>query len=191
MTTNFWDDEEGNEIKQESEFVSGGGDFEVIPKNTTCLAVIEEISWKEFDDGNDTKYIEARWSILQPDDYSNRKIFQKICVFGKDQSKSDFKEEKNAGHMSTAKRMLASIDMNAGGKLYALGKKPTDEQLQKALINKPMMITLQVWKTKDNHGDDISGNWVSAVAPKVFTATSKPAAKARPEIVEDDDIPFN
>lgn len=187
MSTNFWDDEEGNEIEQKAEFESEGGDFEVIPKNTTCLAVIEEIIWKEFEDDNNTQYIEARWSIMQPQEYNNRKIFQKICVFGKNQSAFEFDEEKNKKHIVTAKKMLASIDANAGGKLYALKRKPKDEELQKALINKPMMITLDVWRTKNKHGEDISGNWIRAVAPKGSAQPTKPSPK--PEI-EEDDIPF-
>ena len=85
--------------------------------------------------------------------------------------------------------MLASIDANAGGKLYALKKKPKDEDLQKCLINKPMMITLDVWKTKNKHGEDISGNWIRAVSPKSSATVTKPAAK--PDIDEEEaDIPF-
>ncbi len=88
--------------------------------------------------------------------------------------------------------MLAAIDKNAGGKLFTLGRKPKDEDLQKHLINKPMLITLRVWKSKDRHGDEISGNWVSMVEPKDAAKAAKKVDNKVDKIAEDDDndIPF-
>jgi len=66
--------------------------------------------------------------------------------------------------------MLVAIDANAKGKLVELGREPTDEDLETALVNRPMLLKLGVWEMDGGK----SGNWVKAVSPKE-TAPSKPA----------------
>lgn len=157
-------------------FESGGGDIEPIPANTTVLAAPDEAKW---DDHNGDYYISVRWVVLQPKEYANRKIFQKIRVEDKDPKKAD-----------KAKRMLGAIDHNAGGKLAASGEKPTDESLTRNLVNKPMMLKLQLWEIEADDGTKKRGNWVSAVAPRSGNAAAPVAAKPAQDIVESDDIPF-
>ena len=121
--------------------------IEVIPNDTTCVAMLDDAGWTEY---QGEEYINLRWSVLEPAVYKGRKIFQKVRVYDGDAKKAD-----------KAKRMLAAIDANCGGKLMASGEEPTDTSLAKALLNKPMHIKVMVWEM-----DDRKGNWISAVAPK-------------------------
>lgn len=169
------------------EFKAGGGNMDPIPAGTTVLAAAEEASW---DDYEGTQFISLRWTVLAPEEYKNRKVFQKLYVMGDDRAKDPMKKA------DKAKRMLAAIDTNAGGKLLASGDMPTDEGLTKCLVNKPMMLRLEVWEM-EIEGEVKSGNWVSAVAPR-GNSKSAPAPKAakkpekQPEPVEDfdDDVGF-
>lgn len=157
------------------EFETGGGNIEPIPANTAVLAAPDEA---KIDDYNGEQFISIRWVILQPAEYANRKIFQKVRVYDGDSKKSD-----------KAKRMLAAIDTNAGGQLMASGADPDDHNLTVALVNKPMMLKLQVWEMEKNDGAGMmSGNWVSAVSPR--NSAQKPTAP-KPEMAGDDmDPPF-
>lgn len=128
-------------------FSSGGTDFDPIPAKTEVLAMPCEVKWDTYEG---EAYISVQWNILQPSEYKNRRIFQKLKIMQSD----DKKREK-------AMRMLAAIDYNAKGGLVASGKKPEDAMLQKALLNKPMVLLLQVWDM-----DGKKGNWISAVSPK-------------------------
>lgn len=175
----FWNQEQRD---TGGSFESGGGTFEPIPANTGCVAAIRQAGWAEY---QGERYISVHWQILAPEQYKGRMIFQKIRVLDDDPAKAD-----------RAKRMLAAIDTNAGGKLLALDREPTEQDLSSALTGKIQAIKLQVWELEIN-GEERSGNWVSAVAPskKQQTAT-KPApqpAAPRPateDIDLDDDIPF-
>ena len=134
-----------------------------IAENTNVMAVCDQAKWDEYDN---TEYISLRWSILKPGEYENRKIFQKVKVF----------DEKSA---DKHKKMLAAIDMNAGGKLVALGRAPTDEDLEVALTNRIMTLKLGEWEINGKQG-----NWVKAVSPK----DSAPTPSATPKT--DNDIPL-
>ena len=167
--------------------VSTDGNFEIdaggatIPNDTTCLAMIDEVGWAEY---QGDEYINLRWVIAEPKQYANRKVFQKIRVHDTDTKKAD-----------KAKKMLAAIDANAGGKLVARGEEPTDMTLTKALINKPMLIKVMEWEMNDK-----KGNWISAVAPRSGKApaqaqAAEPAPRKTPapapaDDFDDDDIPF-
>lgn len=159
-------------------FESAGGDFAPIPAKTQVLAAPEEAKWDEY---NGERFINIKWQVLAPKEYANRKVFQKIKV-------------EDAKKKEKAMRMLAAIDANAGGKLMASGKEPTDDMLNKALCNKPMLLMLQVWETEDKSK---SGNWVSAVSPR---GNAQPVAEAHKPTVKpeepqvddlDSDIPFD
>ena len=148
--------------------VSTDGKFEVdigsatIPNDTTCLAMIDEAGWADY---QGDEYINLRWVIAEPKQYANRKVFQKIRVYDADAKKAD-----------KAKKMLAAIDANAGGKLVASGEDPTDMMLTKALINKPMLIKVMEWEMNDR-----KGNWIAAVAPRSGKApAAEPAPKKAP-----------
>lgn len=174
----FWNDEQRN---TSGTFESGGGDFEPIPANTGCIAAIKQAGWAEY---QGDRYINIQWQVLKPDQYKNRVIFQKIRVLDNDPAKAD-----------RAKRMLAAIDANAGGKLLQLSHEPTDHDLASALTGKMQAIKLQVWEM-EVEGQQRSGNWVSAVAPSKG-GQQQPAAVQQPAtqpvgggMTIGDDIPF-
>ena len=157
-----------------TEQATTGSDFEIsnssepIPNNTRVNAMVDEVKWETWEGD---KYISLRWTILAPEDYKNRKVFQKLYPLG------DSKAKNSEGKADKAKRMLAAIDANCGGHLVKLGKEPSDTDLM-VLLNKPMLIKLMVWEI-----DDKKGNWVAAVSAS--SAPPPPVDKA-----DDDSIPF-
>ena len=171
MSDNFW----GTAATEATgEFDSGGGSFELIPEGTNVLAAISEIEWTLY---NGDEYISAKWTVLKPDEFKNRKIFQKIRVMDEDVKKAD-----------KAKRMLAAIDKNAsGGKLLSLDRQPTDSDMAKALVNKPRVLKLGVWEMNDK-----SGNWIVAISPKTAqpSSTKPKPAPANVDADFDNDVPW-
>jgi len=95
-------------------------------------------------------------------------VFQKLHV--EDPKKSD-----------KAKRMLAAVDANCGGKLAAAGVQPDDQALTAALTNKPMVICVKVWDMNGN-----KGNWICAVSARKQQA--EPVVTQTHSI--DDEVPF-
>ena len=178
----FWNLSDNSAVDTNGEFETGGGNIEPIPANTDVLAVCDEAKWDDF---NGDRYISLRWTVMKPADYKNRKVFQKVRVMDDNASKAD-----------KAKRMLAAIDANAGGKLVAAGEEPTDENLTKCLTNKPMVLRLQVWEIETEQGEKKTGNWVSAVSPRQGVGSApqqpEPATAQEPAGGDDmeDDVPF-
>jgi len=152
-------------------------EMEPIPSKTLCLAFIEEAKWDSYEE---EEYISLRWKVLQPSDYKNRVIFQKIKVYDKDSKKSE-----------KAKKMLMAIDFNAKGGLAKSGKVPTTEILQGKLCNKPMNIMVMMWAMEDQiTGETRKGNWISAVSPKGDNVPERVVKVERTEVPmmdEDDD----
>ncbi len=160
-------------------FDSGGGPIEPIPDGTRVKAMIEDAGWSEF---GDDRFINLRWTVLAPDDYANRKVFQKLRVY-------DAKQEKADKH----KRMLAAIDANAGGQLAKITQEPSDQDLQAALVNRPMLIDVREWKItadQSNDGMERRGNWVSAVSNEGEPSKPTQQEKSGGQTAKDDDIPF-
>lgn len=150
---------------------TGGGDMTPIPAKTQVKAAIDEAKWDAYEGD---EYINLRWTVLAPAEFKNRKIFQKIRV--NDPAKAE-----------KAKKMLGAIAVNAGGGLLKTAGEPTDSDLQKHLLNKPMALLLQVWKIKpDDGGDEITGNWISSVSPLKAKAAPPPP----PVDDEDGDVDF-
>jgi len=181
----FFTQSNGQSVQSNGNFDSGGG-FAPIPEGTQVLAVIDEAKWDTYQNEN---FISLRWSVAKPQEYANRKIFQKIKVMDADASKRD-----------KALQMLAAIDTNAGGKLQAAGVQPDAQALAAALMNRPMVLKLGVWELDDKSK---SGNWVSKVAPRPQAGAAgqsapAPAPKLRPQPKPapaafddlDDDVPF-
>ena len=180
----FWNTSEGdNTTEQGGEFEVGGGNMEPIPAGNKLVAMIEDAKWDEF--GED-EFINLRWTVLDPAEYKNRKVFQKVKVYGTSRDKDPVKTA------DKAKRMLAAIDANCGGKLAKKDVAPSDADLQSALMNKPMVIEVQVWEFTGDDGQARSGNWVNAVAPKGSAQPNHDngggAAQKKDE--KDGDIPF-
>jgi hypothetical protein len=181
--SDFWGLSSGEQVKATNEFESAGGSMQPIPDGTQVLAAIDEAKW---DNKDDNEYISLRWSVLKPDAYKNRKVFQKLWVMGNNPSHKDPKKQGD-----TAKKMLAAIDTNCGGNLMT-GGKPSDTDLQANLLSKPMVVKLAVWEMTGSTGETMSGNWVQMVAPKekgVSEVQPKPSPAASVGAV-DDEIPF-
>lgn len=178
----FWDlSDGGNAADTGTEYEVPTANLDPIPDNSNVLAEIEDIKWQTKDTGE--RYVEARWSVLQPDEYANRKVFHKMWVADLDPSAKS--EEKAIQKRDKARRMLASIDANAGGKLAANPAEPTDDSMALALCNKPMVIKVMLWEMPDRerYGEFIRGNWIAAVAPKdralsIGETKPKPSAPA-------------
>lgn len=165
----FWDI--GEEINATGKFEVGGG--EPIPANTALKSMIASVQWDEY---NGSRFIKVEWKVVDGQ-YKNRVVFQKIHVMDGDSAKR-----------ARAVKMLAAIDANSGGGLFASKAEPTDASLAQNLANKIMWIKVGVWEAADKSK---SGNWVQAVsgggAGNVQSAPA-PAPVAAP--VADDDIPF-
>lgn len=191
----FWDLSDGGSAADTgAEYEVPGGNMEPIPDGSSVLAMIDEAKW---DERNEAEYISLRWSVLSPDEYKNRKIFQKLWVTDDDPGVKD--AVKAAKKRDKARRMLAAVDANAGGKLTAKPGKPTDESLTACLTNKPMIIRVAMWEMDDREtGGKVRGNWVQAVAPKSKgidvkpTNAVKPATASKSAASDDDgdEIPF-
>ena len=194
----FWDLSDGNTAADTpKEYEIPGGSMEPIPNNSDVLAIVDQAKWAEKDGKN---YIELRWSVMAPEEVKNRKVFHKLWVTDLDPNAND--EAKGKAKRDKARRMLASVDANAGGNLTRTGDAPTDESMTMHLCNVPMVIKLMVWSMKGSDGTDMAGNWVSAVSPsdKPLQISNEPLPKtsAAPAAQQagsgsrdlDDEIPF-
>lgn len=171
----FWNLSDGKAVESKSEFELGGG-FEVIPDGSRVLASVEEC---KDDQWEGERFFNLKWRILEGE-YKNRIIFQKLKVFSSKEKQRD-----------NAITMLAAIDANAGGKLMASGKEPTDFAIASALANRPMILLLRVWESEDKQK---TGNYVAGVfsrqQTKASTAPKQSAPSSEPPMDFDDDVPF-
>lgn len=161
----FWDLSDGSNAKDTgTEFEMPSGNLDPIPDNSDVLAMIESVKWDKNNNGDE--YINAMWTVLEPEQFKNRKVFHKLWVTDLDpQAKS---QEKAQAKRDKALRMLSAIDANAGGKLERVQGIPTDDDLAMALQDRPMVIKCMVWEMPDRerYGEFIRGNWIAAVKPK-------------------------
>lgn len=171
----FWNLSDGKAVESKYEFELGGG-FEVIPDGSRVLAAVEEC---KDDQWEGERFFNLKWRILEGE-YKNRIIFQKLKVFSSKEKQRD-----------NAITMLAAIDANAGGKLMASGKEPTDFAIASALANRPMILLLRVWESEDKQK---TGNYVAGVfgrqQTKAAPAPKKSSPSNEPPMDFDDDIPF-
>lgn len=148
-----------------------GPSIEIIPKGTQCLAYIEDAGLEHSREG-DEQYINLKWRVMKPAEINNRVLYQKLRIW-----------DENSNKRNRAKRMLEAIDQNSGGVIAAQDKEPDDALLSKALLNKPMLVKLEVWEI-----DGKSGNWICAIAPKpTGDLPPMPAPTPKPTA---DGIPF-
>ena len=192
----FWNLSDGEDAaKTGAEYEIPGGNMDPIPAGSSVLAMIDEAKW-DHTQNDAEEYISLRWTVLAPDEFKNRKVFQKLWVTDHDPNAKD--HAKAIAKTDKARKMLAAVDANAGGKLTAKDAKPSSDDLARALQDQPMVITLGVWES--NTGGNV-GNWVMAVAPKnkpLKIGDKAPAKKSvgnpldfnrrGPEV--DDEIPF-
>lgn len=191
----FWSTSDGESAKTTgAEFDAGGGNMEPIPEGTTVLAMPDDAKWAN--DRNDNEYLSIRWTVLKPETYLNRKIFQKLWVSDEKPNQKD-----PAKYKDKQLKMLAAIDTNAGGKLLKIEGKPNDDQLALALTNKQMTLRLGVWAMEGDNRP-MTGNWIQAIsdkakpvsepAPKSSGNGGSYAARGRGGFADDldDDVPF-
>lgn len=190
----FWDLSDGDTaVTGEKEFEQPSGDFDPIPNDSNVLAHIDEAKWDSTQNGDE--YVSVRWVIDGPEDYLNRKIFTKMWVTDDDPNAKD--ADKAKAKRDKAKKMLAAIDANCGGKLARNARRPSDDDLALALQDKQMVIKCMIWEMMGADGKTNSGNWISAVFPKskgvsVNAAAPKPKAAPAKSFADDldDGIPF-
>lgn len=163
----FWDLSDGGAANEDvqKEYEVPGGNMDPIPNNSDCLAYIKGAKWASKRDA-DERYIEIQWQVEKPEEYLNRVVFQKLWVDDLDPMVKS--EDKAKEKRDKARRMLATIDANAKGKLMQSGDTPTDDSLALALVDARMVIKVMLWEMDDNqnYGEKIRGNWVSAIKPK-------------------------
>lgn len=181
----FWDlNEGGTAAGNNGAYEAPTANLEPIPDKTGCLAAIEEAKW---DDYEGDRFISLKWRVAQPQEYANRVVFQKVKVYGTSRDKDP------RATADKAKRMLAAIDANAGGKLMKVQGEPSDQDLMTALMGKMMAIKVMVWAMKNEKGEEMTGNWISAVSPAKGGQAAAPApAQAAPAPAGDFDkeVPF-
>lgn len=193
----FWDLSDGDSaVTGQKEYEQDTGNFDPIPDNSNVLAEIDEVKWDTTQNGDE--FLSVRWVIMEPAPYANRKIFQKLWVTDDDPNVSD--SAKMQKKRDKAKKMLAALDANCGGRLAKASRRPNNDDLALALSNRPMIIKCMVWTMTNREGQGNSGNWISAVFPKekgvsVTASAEKPASvsKSAPSgnnRLVDDDIPF-
>lgn len=186
----FWELSDNTTVSASTEYEAPSGG-EPIPDNTDVMAYPDEAKW---DDKDGAEYISIRWRVAKPDAYKNRVVFQKMWVLGNNPQQKDPEKRKKQG--DNAKRMLAAIDANAGGELMQVQGRPSDEDLQRCLMNKMMVVKLKLWEMEGSNGEKMSGNWVCAVSPKSKGVSEGPvqtqSGGGNPNAVRDldDSIPF-
>lgn len=180
----FWKID-GEELKNSGSFEQEGGDIKPIPDDTQVLALVDEAKWDTPYEGEE-QFISLRWAVMAPAEFKGRKVFQKLWVLGNNPRQDDAEKRKAQG--VKAKKMLAAIDHNAGGKLFASEEAPTDDSMARTITNKPMVLKLKVWEMTIQ-GEEKSGNWIAAVSPRNTqgkAAKEEPAAKkAEPKKAEE------
>jgi len=162
----FWDLSDGGAANEDvqKEYEVPGGNLEPIPNNSDVLAYIKVAKWASKRD-TEERFIEIQWQVEKPAEFLSRVVFQKLWVDDLDPGAKS--EEKAKEKRDKARRMLATIDANAKGRLMQSGDAPTDDSLALALVDARMVIKCMEWSIPDSAGGDpIRGNWISAVKPK-------------------------
>jgi hypothetical protein len=195
--SSFWNTSDGEDASQTgTEFDAGGGNLEPIPAGAQCLAAIDEAKWDKDGDGN--RFVSLRWMVLAPEEFKNRKVYQKLWVDDLEPRRMKEKGIEDATKKRDKdKRMLGVIDTNAGGRLGRSPTMPTDETLTGSLTMKPMVIRVELWEQRNRMTGDVArGNWIGAVSPRVSPSDLPPPPKAAPApqrgggAVMNDEIPF-
>lgn len=192
MAFNYWEEDEEEFT---GEYVQESNDYHVLPHDTRVMALIDKAEWlvkKNFkDEGKEQNCISLRFDI-ENGEFKGQKIFKKFFIESgnEEQARKDFS-------------MLMNIDANAGGKLKALKRAPDEEELQRYLINKNMVIVVGAFtdkatKKEQNYLMGVSGGGKKAPS-KAATSAPKAAAPVKDRVPNekagfddmDDDIPFN
>lgn len=185
MAIDLWNDDEeefSGEYVQE-----GGGDFPVIPHETRVMAYPDKAEWLVKENYKNNKKEENCISLrfdIEDGEFKGQKVFKKCFI------ESDIEEQARKDY-----NMLMHIDANAGGKIKALKRAPDDEELQRYLINKSMVIVVGLMKGKNGDKDQnyIMGISSGKIKPesKKIVPPQKASAPARKVVdIEEEDLPF-
>lgn len=188
----FWELSDGGAANEnvEKEFEVGGGNMDPIPNNSDVLAFVKAAKWSTKRDATE-RFIEIQWQVEKPEQFANRVVFQKLWVADLDPAAKT--QEAAKAKRDKARKMLATIDANAKGRLMQSAEAPTDDSLALALVDARMVIKVMQWEI-----DGKFGNWISAVKPKDSELVighdapkaSKPAGGSGGGGFLDDSIPF-
>ena len=184
MAIDLWNDDEEEFT---GEYVQEGcGDFPVIPHETRVMAYPDKAEWLVKENYKNNKKEENCISLrfdIEDGEFKGQKVFKKCFI------ESDIEEQARKDY-----NMLMNIDANAGGKIKTLKRAPDDEELQRYLINKSMVIVVGLMKGKNGDKDQ---NYLMGISSGKSKSASKPAPKkasapARKAFGFDDsdDIPF-
>jgi len=176
----FWDLSDGGAANEnvEKEYEVPGGNMEPIPNNSDVLAYIKAVKWSSKPDATE-RFIEIEWRVEAPEAFANRVVFQKLWVADLDPSAKT--EEKGRQKRDKARKMLATIDANAKGRLMQSNDMPTDDSLSLALVDARMVVKVMEWSIDDAAtGETIRGNWISAVKPRDAETSIGEAIKPKP-----------
>lgn len=190
----FWNLSDGvSAASGEKEYSAGGGDFEVIPKGTNVLVVVEDAGWKEAYQKTE-EFVNLKVRVMKPEGYANRVLFFKLWIDDLDPGTNG--HDKQIAKRDKHKLMLMAIDANGKGRLAKLAARPTNEQLSLALIGAQFVATLGVWDKDDGAGGKTpGGNWLMTARPKTAEVSPGPAPKKPVKAAAfaddlDDDVPF-
>lgn len=168
---------DGSKVTGEKEYDASEGFGVPLPDNTEVLAACTQIEWGEY---QGVENIKSTWTVVLPAEHKDRKIFKTFYVNDPKPLTAD-----------KARKMLAAIDATHGGKLAAMDRDPTDEDLGRALISKLMVLKIGLLEKEGEK----ARNYVKAVSPrKTGAVAAEPVVKkaAAKKAVDnlDDDIPF-
>lgn len=187
MAIDLWNDDDEEFL---GEYVNDNS-FPVIPHDTRASAIIDKAEWevkKNFKNLEaEENCISLRFDI-EAGEFKGQKIFKKFFI------ESDNDEQARKDYS-----MFMNVDANAGGKIRAMRRKPSDEDLARCLINKSMIIVIGKMDGKDGKKDmnylmgvSSGGGKTSSQAKRIASQTNgntKPAAE-KPADLDDEDLPF-
>lgn len=194
--SDFWNLSDGSDATDDvpESYELPGGNFEAFPEGTKLLAMVTDAEWRK-NDQTRLENLSLTWTVVKPEEVANRKVFQSLWLTDSSPFAKDEKDaEKKRDH---ARRMFATIDARAGGKLARSKTIPDAEAILIALANKQMLIRLGEYEGKTRDGGTVQRNYVQAVGPKTEEtylpqptkrAPSRPAAPVTASF--DDEIPF-
>lgn len=188
----FWDLSDGTSAATGEKEFAASTDFDVIPKGTNVLVMVEDAAWKAGYQVSE-QFVNLKVRVLKPAAYENRVLYFKLWIADLDPSVKE--QAKALSKRDKHKKMIMAIDANGKGKIAKLTAKPTDEQLALALTGTQFVAALGVWDKDDGFGGKTpGGNWLMAAKPRTSEVTEVAAkAKAATPSEWDDDmdtVPF-
>lgn len=190
MAFNYWDEEE----EFTGEYVQENNDFPVLPHDTRVTALIDKAEWLTKENHKDGKNLQKCISLhfdIEDGEFKGQKIFKRFFI------------DKNNGNEEQARKdykLFMNIDVLAGRKISYLDHDPDEEELQKYLINKSMVIIVGLFTDKagkeKNYLMGVSGGNSKKPASKPIASAQKASATVakkavqKMELDDSDDIPF-